>query len=612
MRAALGRRCASWATSSSWAAHRTRRCARARKARQRALSLFLRHARRGGADRADAARYRAGLRRRHRGRRRARRAATRSDQRAPSISVKLSALHPRYEFAQRERVLAELVPALSSSLALGARSAASASRIDAEEADRLELSLDVIDAAASASDAHARLRGLRPRGAGLPEARAATSRVAGRRWRARPAGASRCAWSRARTGTARSSARRSGASPATRCSRARPTPTCPTSPARALLEARRRAHLPAVRHPQRAHRRARRAQCSAADASRVRVPAPARHGRGAVRRGGARTLGAAMPCRVYAPVGAHEDLLPYLVRRLLENGANTSFVNRIVDAQPAGRRGRGRPVARGRRAATACRIRAFRCRANLFAPERVNSAGFNFADGQAVDALLRDCARASQQPWSAAPVVAGQARAAPSARCAIPPTHRRAHRHRRRLPTPHRSTRAIAAARGRPAGLGCAPAASDAPPILERAAQSVRGAHGRVRRALRARGRQDPARCHRRSARGGGFPALLRGARARATSRTKRTLPGPTGERNLLRLRGKRSVRLHQSVEFPAGDLHGPGGRGAGGRQRRRGQAGRTDATDRGLCDAGCCCRQAFRPRHCTSCPATAARWARR
>ena len=45
-----------------------------------------------------------------------------------------------------------------------------------------------------------------------------------------------------------------------------------------------------------------------------------------------------MPCRVYAPVGSHEDLLPYLVRRLLENGANSSFVNRITDEDVADRR----------------------------------------------------------------------------------------------------------------------------------------------------------------------------------------------------------------------------------------------------------------------------------
>ena len=37
------------------------------------------------------------------------------------------------------------------------------------------------------------------------------------------------------------------------------------------------------------------------------------------------------PCRIYAPVGGHKDLLAYLVRRLLENGANTSFVNRLAD-----------------------------------------------------------------------------------------------------------------------------------------------------------------------------------------------------------------------------------------------------------------------------------------
>ena len=51
-----------------------------------------------------------------------------------------------------------------------------------------------------------------------------------------------------------------------------------------------------------------------------------------------------VPCRVYAPVGSHEDLLPYLVRRLLENGANTSFVNRISRREPVDPRTGRRPV----------------------------------------------------------------------------------------------------------------------------------------------------------------------------------------------------------------------------------------------------------------------------
>ena len=74
-------------------------------------------------------------------------------------------------------------------------------------------------------------------------------------------------------------------------------------------------------------------------------------------------VGPACPVRVYAPVGTHEDLLAYLVRRLLENGANTSFVHRLVDpavpedaiiADPAD----APAFASVRRA-----IRAFRCRA---------------------------------------------------------------------------------------------------------------------------------------------------------------------------------------------------------------------------------------------------------
>ena len=69
----------------------------------------------------------------------------------------------------------------------------------------------------------------------------------------------------------------------------------------------------------------------AGGASDLRVPAPARHGRGALRRGRRRERLDQAACRIYAPVGDHEDLLAYLVRRLLENGANTSFVNRLAD-----------------------------------------------------------------------------------------------------------------------------------------------------------------------------------------------------------------------------------------------------------------------------------------
>jgi RHH-type proline utilization regulon transcriptional repressor/proline dehydrogenase/delta 1-pyrroline-5-carboxylate dehydrogenase len=69
----------------------------------------------------------------------------------PGISVKLSALHARYEFSRRERVMAELVPR-ALSLAKAAKAANMGFNIDAEEADRLDLSLDVIEALLSDSE----------------------------------------------------------------------------------------------------------------------------------------------------------------------------------------------------------------------------------------------------------------------------------------------------------------------------------------------------------------------------------------------------------------------------------------------------------------------------
>ena len=96
----------------------------------------------------------------------------------PGISVKLSALHPRFEPVSRARVLAELVPDVIA-LARQARRHDLNFTVDAEEADRLELSLEVF-AAVLADPLAARLGGLRPGGAGLSEARRRGDRLAGR------------------------------------------------------------------------------------------------------------------------------------------------------------------------------------------------------------------------------------------------------------------------------------------------------------------------------------------------------------------------------------------------------------------------------------------------
>src|SRR5260221_320861 len=86
------------------------------------------------------------------------------------------------------------------------------------------------------------------------------------------------------------------------------------------------------------------------------------------------TRRARLACRVYAPVGSHEDLLPYLVRRLLENGANSSFVNRIADEALPVETLIENPVTRlrGKKHLPNPRIVLPR---NLFVPERLNSAG---------------------------------------------------------------------------------------------------------------------------------------------------------------------------------------------------------------------------------------------
>jgi RHH-type proline utilization regulon transcriptional repressor/proline dehydrogenase/delta 1-pyrroline-5-carboxylate dehydrogenase len=106
--------------------------------------------------------------------------------------------------------------------------------------------------------------------------------------------------------------------------------------------------------------------------------------------------GAALRCRVYAPVGSHRDLLPYLVRRLLENGANTSFVNRIIDEQQPVEAVVRDPVQR---------VRALDQIANpaiprppeLFLPERRNSTGLMLSDLAEQQVLARRLSQAEPE-----------------------------------------------------------------------------------------------------------------------------------------------------------------------------------------------------------------------
>ncbi len=112
------------------------------------------------------------------------------------------------------------------------------------------------------------------------------------------------------------------------------------------------------------------------------------------------------PCRIYAPVGTHETLLAYLVRRLLENGANTSFVNRITDpavsidaliADPAGEARAITPPGSPHP--------AIRLPRELYRPARLNSAGFDLVDEQRLASLSAALLSGADARWHAAPMV---------------------------------------------------------------------------------------------------------------------------------------------------------------------------------------------------------------
>ena len=320
----------------------------------------------------------------------------------PGISVKLSALHPRYARSQRERVMAELLPRLRD-LARLARGYDLGLNIDAEESERLELSLDLL--AALAEDAAlAGWEGLgfvvqayQKRAIHVVDWLADLARRQGRRlmvrlvkgayWdseikRAQAEGQADYPVFTRKTHTDLSylacAARLLAAADAV-------YPQFATHNAHTLAAVRQMAQERAVA--------AYEFQCL--------------HGMGeALYDHVVGTAGLDLPCRIYAPVGSHETLLPYLVRRLLENGANTSFVHRLVDPAIAIDELVEEPLERLRREGGGPHP-AIPLPAALYGAGRRNSAGADLADEATIATVAAAIEGVAQASWQALPRVAG-------------------------------------------------------------------------------------------------------------------------------------------------------------------------------------------------------------
>ncbi|MHB1250314.1 MAG: bifunctional proline dehydrogenase/L-glutamate gamma-semialdehyde dehydrogenase PutA, partial [Polaromonas sp.] len=251
---------------------------------------------------------------------------TRATEQNDGISIKLSALHPRYEDAQRERVMAELVPRVWGLCELAAQANINLT-IDAEEVDRLELSLDVFETLAARVAQHypqwqgfgLALQAYQSRALDLIEHVIAL----GRKYRLR-------LMCRLVKGAYWDSeikrAQELGLPHYPVFTHKHHTDAAYLACAQALLAA------PDAVYPQFASHNAGTiaAIVQMAEKTSAKFELQRLHGMG---EGIFREVlkNSQISCRVYAPVGAHRDLLAYLVRRLLENGANSSFVHQLAD-----------------------------------------------------------------------------------------------------------------------------------------------------------------------------------------------------------------------------------------------------------------------------------------
>lgn len=328
-----------------------------------------------------------------------------------AISVKLSALHPRFAIAQRQRIMPELVPRLME-LSRIASEHGLMMTIDAEEADRLELNLDVFEAVfsdpgcAGWSGLGMVVQAYQKRGLAvlrwLNELGSNHSReipvrlVKGAYW-----------------DTEIKQAQIHGLEGYPVFTRKSHTDVAYLACARLLLE-----DAPSL-YPQFATHNAHTICALLELAGNKPFEFQRLHGMGQGMYDLLLERNRGLECRVYAPVGGHSELLPYLVRRLLENGANTSFVNRISHAEVPIDDVVADPVA-ATRALGCVPHPGIPLPRDLYGQSRKNSIGINFGDPIAISDIEEKVADLLTGEFYAAPLVYGERRNGPAERLCSP------------------------------------------------------------------------------------------------------------------------------------------------------------------------------------------------
>jgi RHH-type proline utilization regulon transcriptional repressor/proline dehydrogenase/delta 1-pyrroline-5-carboxylate dehydrogenase len=317
----------------------------------------------------------------------------------PGISVKLSALHPRFEAVSRERVMAELAPRLLD-LVRQAQSFDLQFTIDAEEADRLELTLELVGAVLADRSLDGwegfglAVQAYQKRAGAVIDWLAAVAKTFDRRLNVRLVKGAY--WD-----TEVKRAQERGLADYPVFTRKAMTDLNYLACMRRLLAARPRLQ------PQFATHNALTVATVIEEAGGVEGYEFQRlHGMGEVLYDALRAEEPGVAVRVYAPVGHHRDLLAYLVRRLLENGANSSFVSVAADPAVPIETILKRPQAWIANAQQA-RHPKIPLPRDLYRPARANSAGVEFGDRAALTALLADIARGAPVDVRAAPIIDG-------------------------------------------------------------------------------------------------------------------------------------------------------------------------------------------------------------